>query len=170
MTDESRVMVHHLKYEGLWRVADELARIVRRHCPRPLSGVLVPIPLGTRRLRERGYNQATILARAIGHQWEMPVSEHLLVRTRETRSQTTLTPHDRARNVADAFRSCVSGVGSRMPVILVDDVLTTGATLAEAARAMQQAGWGEIHAVTFARAMPFEVSVGMDDPPRKMRS
>jgi predicted amidophosphoribosyltransferase len=109
-------------------------------------------------LRTRGYNQSEVLARALARKWRIPVLPDLLARTRETPTQTALTPGTRLANVAGAF--AIANVERRMSnlevrnstFVLVDDVFTTGATLAEAARALEQAGAQTIHGVTFARA------------------
>src|SRR5207247_484756 len=113
------------------------------------GAVLVPIPLGARRLRERGYNQSEHLARALGARWSLPVRADLLARRRETTTQTALTPVARLANVAGAFEARNMAASA---LVLVDDVFTTGATLAEAARALSQAGAVRITAVTFGRA------------------
>ena len=147
----ARRLVHALKYEG-WRCAAEpMAEVMQRTVGARLreADVLVPVPLGATRRRERGHNQAEVLAQALGRRTGLPVASGVLVRGRETRSQTALAPAARAANVAGAFR----GVGRLAPrPVLVDDVLTTGATLAAAAQALTAAGAVSIGAVTFARA------------------
>ena len=175
----ARAAIHALKYRGLPRVADELAEAVARiPIPGRERAWLVPVPLGPRRQRERGYNQSERLARALARRWQRPVAD-LLVRVRDTATQTALTPEARLANVAGAFEvrnrspetpgsrpgSGESGLESRLtpgaspgslpwpPLILVDDVFTTGATLAEAARTLAQAGARTILAVTFGRAV-----------------
>ena len=153
-------MIHHLKYDGFPALAAEMARVVARCVTRPASGVLVPIPLSAKRLRWRGYNQAAVLAGALRSLWSQPVHQRLLSRSGDTRSQTSLAPQERRVNVRNVFKAAPpqSRTGNRpSAVILVDDVLTTGATLAAAAEALQEAGWREIGAVTFARAMPFVI-------------
>jgi len=178
---EAREMIHHLKYEGYTALAGAIAEVIRRAAPHPPTGVLVPVPLGARRRRARGYNQATAIARALSARWRLPVWEHVLGRSRDTRSQTSLGPEERRSNVAGVFAAAAPpgvlgrrdaggrergdrdrtapGMGPRKAsgpaVILVDDVLTTGATLAAAASALEGAGWPTVSAVTFARALPF---------------
>ncbi len=159
----ARPAVHALKYGGLPRIADDLTAVMAQLRP-PSDGpsVLIPIPLATKRLRQRGYNQSEVLARALAREWggRIPVLVTLLVRTRETPTQTALTPETRLANVAGAFgvRNAKCGMRnfafrlSSFELILVDDVFTTGATLAEAARALEQAGARRIYGVTFARA------------------
>jgi len=158
---EAREVVHHLKYRGYQRLASFMAALIARHTPRPAGGVLVPIPLTRRRFRERGFNQASSIARALSRAWGLPAGEELLTRRREAGSQTALTPEERLANVADAFwalppRPHPAGEAAGDGVIIVDDVLTTGATLTAAASALAAAGWRRIGAVTFARALPFE--------------
>lgn len=163
----ARQAVHGLKYGGLPRIADDLAAVMGRLRPETDGpSVLIPIPLARKRLRERGYNQSEKLARALARQWRIPVFRDVLVRTRETPTQTALTPGTRLANVAGAFdvRRAAFDVWRRRlqinaardtphaALVLVDDVFTTGATLAEAARALEQAGATRVMGVTFARA------------------
>jgi len=167
LDEGARQAVHGLKYGGFPRIADDLAAAMGSVRPTTDGSLaLIPIPLARRRLRERGYNQSEKLARALARQWRIPVLVDVLVRTRETATQTALTPDTRLANVAGAFgvrnvefgmRNGTAGINSafRIPnftFVLVDDVFTTGATLAEAARALEQAGARRIYGVTFARA------------------
>jgi predicted amidophosphoribosyltransferase len=158
----ARPMVHHLKYQGLPALGREMAELIARLVSRPASGLLVPIPLARGRLRARGYNQAAAIARGLAAAWHLPVAEQLLERRRDTGTQTALTPEARSANVAGAFhappRHARHADRVHVPaVILVDDVLTTGATLCAAAVALAGAGWPVVHAVTFARALPYEL-------------
>ena len=168
----ARITTHAFKYRDLPRIAEDMAAAMTRLVPAPPARAqLVPIPLGAKRLRARGYNQSLWLARALARRWRLPVRSELLVRTRDTRTQTALTPAARLANVAGAFavrngeggiRNVAASSGSlhdhsalRTPhsaLVLIDDVFTTGATLAEAARALEQAGFTTISAVTFGRA------------------
>jgi len=167
----AREAVHALKYAGRARVTDDLAAAMSGAVLRGWDdAVLVPVPLGPGRLRQRGYNQSERLAQALGRRWNRPVVE-LLVRVRDTPTQTALTPAARRANVAGAFETRNVERGTRNgrtcecsafrapssafegPLILVDDVFTTGATLAEAARALERAGARAVLAVTFGRAV-----------------
>ncbi|HXH63439.1 MAG TPA: ComF family protein [Gemmatimonadales bacterium] len=165
LDDSARAAVHALKYGGLPRIADDLAAVMARTLAAPpRDAVLVPIPLGAGRLRTRGYNQSERLASALAARWGTRVAPELLRRARETATQTALTPTARLANVAGAFemRNGEGGVRNadrsaiRSPhsaFVLIDDVFTTGATLAEAARALERGGARRITALTFGRAI-----------------
>lgn len=149
----ARVAAHALKYGGLSRIATDLAAVMTRFLPPPdRTARLIPVPLGPLRLRRRGYNQSLSLARALGREWGLPVLAQLLARKRDTTTQTALTPSARLANVAGAFEAQKGILREAVPLVLVDDVFTTGATLAEAARSLEGAGFPNISAVTFGRA------------------
>lgn len=149
LDEGARRAVHALKYSGWWRIAEALVMPMRGLIEAPSEAVYIPIPLGKRRQRRRGYNQSEALARAMTARLGGTVDTALLSRTRDTRSQTKLTPDQRAANVSGAFVS--AGELPAHPV-LVDDVFTTGATLVAAATALHRAGATSVRAVTFARA------------------
>ena len=115
------------------------------------SGILVPIPLHRRRLKERGYNQSALLAHELGRLANLPVLEGFLVRQRDTPPQArTTSAEERRCNVADAFICADHQLGEK-EVILIDDVATTGATLEAAAEALRKAGTSSVWALTLAR-------------------
>ena len=150
-------IVHALKYQGWSAVAAGMAR--RMAALRfPLDVVqeraaLIPVPLSASRLRERGYNQSAELARHMSAVWGIPVREDILVRGRATATQTRLTPGERKRNVSGAFHAAVDRNSLRgLHLILVDDVVTTAATLNECAAALHDGGTRIISFVTFGRA------------------
>ncbi len=159
---EAKAVVHHLKYRGYPALADFAAVMIARYVNRPEEGVLVPVPLTRGKERRRGYNQAALVARALGARWGLDVHDTLLVRVREGGSQTALTPEARLANIEDAFQvrwdPVVPGRSANTGelVIIVDDVLTTGATLNAAASALVEVGYSRVAAVTFARTSPFE--------------
>jgi ComF family protein len=110
--------------------------------------VVIPVPLHPRRLRARGFNPSAVLARAVAREQRAQLETHLLVRCRDTPSQTGLDRRGRARNVAGAFR-CTRVAPPA--VLLVDDVVTTGATVAECARVLRRAGAERVVVVCVAR-------------------
>jgi ComF family protein len=124
-------------------------------CP-PLPALFVPVPLHRSRLRERGYNQALELIRPLARARGIPVAESLLSRTRATPAQANLDAVTRRQNLRGAFEFHASALGGTAPggahVALVDDVMTTGATLRECARVLRRAGIGRIDVWALARA------------------
>src|SRR5690349_2149353 len=126
-------IVHALKYEGWSAVARELAeRMSRLSWPRDVVDerkALIPVPLASARKRQRGYNQSALIAKVLGERWRLPVWENAVQRTRETGTQTRLTPEERRANVAGSF--CVTGNAGDLSdahLIIVDDVVTTAAS------------------------------------------
>jgi ComF family protein len=151
-------IVHALKYAGWSAVADGMAeRMARLTWPRDVQNeraALIPVPLAASRERERGYNQSTLLAHALATRWHTPVWTDCLERVRATETQTRLTPDQRRSNVSGAFR-VRSPALSRLRgahLVLVDDVITTGATLSECAAALFASGARIMSIVTFGRA------------------
>lgn len=140
--------VHRFKYEGREELARGLSALFAG-CQPPRADVVAPIPLHPVRLRQRGYDQAALLAREAARQWSLPVRP-LLRRVRATPQQVGSDRRRREENVRGAFRALSAAAGRR--VCLVDDVLTTGATAAEAARTLLAAGAIRVEIRTLARA------------------
>ncbi len=145
---------HLLKYGNRPHIGLALGQVMGAayHATCPPLDLILPIPLHRARLYERGYNQSAMLARGMGHALDIPVSETMLVRRQATRSQTNLSRQRRWENVAEAFTIAQPEqvVGQRL--LLIDDVLTTGATLAAAAAALRHCGATSVHAATLALA------------------
>jgi len=149
--------VHALKYEGWTGLAsfmgDAIAHVLASEAP--AGAVVVPVPTTPRRERARGYNQAALLADRVAERLGLPRVDALL-RPMEGASQTELAPDARRENVHGAF--VASGAGARAivdrHVLLIDDVLTTGATGGAAARALSGAGARAVTLGAFARALP----------------
>jgi ComF family protein len=149
------VAIHELKFRGRLRVAERLAEAIAASpgCGRVLTpaAVLVPVPLHPRRLRERGFNQSELLARALGRRAGLAVAPEALVRRKETPPQTGLTAAARRSNVSGAFAVRRRGRVAGRVVVLVDDVVTTGATARACAAALRAAGSTDVRLVTAAR-------------------
>ncbi len=158
MAGNAAAIVHALKYGGWDELAGEMgARMGRvrfsRDVEAELAGI-VPVPLSRVRMRERGFNQAELLARAVAGVRGLPLVLGVLGRDRHTRRQARLSPPERKTNVSRAFRvvserrACIDGVH----VLLVDDVLTTASTVQDCVRALCLGGARAVSVVTFARA------------------
>jgi len=114
--------------------------------------LVVPVPLHRSRQSERGFNQAELLARRLGRVWKIPVGHGILRRRVATRPQTELNGRDRRRNVRNAFSVVKPAALRGQHVLLVDDIYTTGATCAEAARVLKRGGAAKVGILTVARA------------------
>jgi ComF family protein len=116
--------------------------------------IIVPVPLHPRRRRERGFNQAALLAAALQEQLLLPHSESPLSRVRDTLPQVGLSDAERKRNLRSAFRCERPALIRNRRILLLDDVMTTGATAASAAEALLAAGARSVSVLTVARAVP----------------
>jgi len=114
--------------------------------------VLIPIPLGKRRRKERGYNQVEMISMPLAEKMGIPYTANVLIRARETRSQVGLSAEERVKNVQGAFEARTKVQGKT--ILLVDDVATTGSTLSSGAEALYTAGAADVYAFTVARALP----------------
>jgi ComF family protein len=135
-------------------MAERMARLAWPSDVVEERSALVPVPLSAGRLRERGFNQSEVIAHALASRWRIPVWSDAIVRARDTATQTKLRPGDRLRNVAGAF-DVSSSVSQRLRgthLVLVDDVVTTAATLNACAEALLQSGARILSYVTFGRA------------------
>ena len=142
-----------LKYRPNQRLADEMATWLKRLFQRESwsASMVVDVPLAVSRLRERGYNQVALIASALARMLELPYDAEALRRIRNTPSQVGLAPAERWLNVSGAFRSYLSN-GTSQTVLLVDDLFTTGATMAACASALKASGVENIVGLTVARA------------------
>jgi ComF family protein len=147
-------MIHEIKYRQGHFLLPDLGRLSSVLFSNMAGGILVPVPLHWRRRWKRGFNQSKLICQALAREHGCSV-RHLLWRRRCRRPQVGLTRADRRRNVEGVF-ALVPGVlwkniAKDSPIYLVDDVLTTGATMNECAKVLTQAGFSNVHARTLAR-------------------
>lgn len=151
-------IIHQLKYDGMTSLGHELGRKLGEKLmtefPRPAIDGIVPVPLHATKLRERGYNQSNYIAMGIRERSEVPVFTSLLQRHKYTTSQTQLSAQERKENVGDAFelnkRYLLNLTGKTF--LIVDDVITTGATIEACAQALMNKGASKVIACSVALA------------------
>lgn len=146
-----RKLIHLFKFGGVQPLAGPLGRFLTQALPREQSfDAIVPMPLHWRRRWQRGFNQSDLLAREIARRWSVPVRK-VVRRAKATIPQAGLTSAQRRRNVQGAFAVKGKTRLDGMRVLLVDDVLTTGATAGACARALKRAGAAHVALLTLAR-------------------
>lgn len=150
---EGRVMeaLHRFKYSGEVNLARPLAQMASI-CVIQRPSLVIPVPLHPGRLKERGFNQSLLLARELSRLTGAPLDYSTLKRTRDTGQQVGLDRDERRRNVRGAFALAGRASLAGADVLLVDDVYTTGATIAECASVLKRAG-ATVRALTLARAL-----------------
>ena len=150
-------LITRFKHQARWPLGRLLAELLARHLqhafadglPRPQR--LVPVPLARRRERQRGFNQAAMLARWLGGALQVPVDERLLLRTLDTPAQQGLDARARQRNLRRAFAVDARAELAGAHLALIDDVLTTGATAQTLARLLRRAGAARVDVYCLAR-------------------
>lgn len=165
--NELREMLHAFKFSGVRRVGKGVlggwiaAALLALEGEAAATLLVVPVPLFEQRQRERGYNQAELLARAAVRRmrrlrpaWQMELRTDLLQRVRDTRAMFQLRPDQRRRNLQGAFRVSRKDVVGGREILLIDDILTTGATANQCAKALLKAGATRVWVATVARAQP----------------
>jgi ComF family protein len=149
---ELRTLIHLFKYSRIRTLAGPLGKLLARALPREQAfDVIIPMPLHWRKQWQRGFNPSELLAHEIGRRIHTPV-ENSVRRVRNTPAQAGLTSAKRRLNVSGAFQAKKSAAIDGRRVLLIDDVMTTGATAASCARALQRAGARQVTLLTLARA------------------
>lgn len=148
-SDTLREAIHYLKFSGLKRLARPLGKFLQE-LPVPEMDGIVPVPLSKKSLRQRGFNQTLLLARVLSGCLKIPVHMDTLYKTRDTLPQIELSAKERISNLKNAFE--VSGDLSGLRLILLDDVMTTGATARECSKTLMKGGAKEVIVVTIARS------------------
>jgi len=146
--------LHALKYRGNMAVGEgfalQMLDFVR--CLMWNVDLIIPMPLGRQRLKERGYNQVAVVAQPLAYFAGLAYAPQALWKSRETRSQVGLNVHQRQQNVQNVYQADPRLVGQKS-VLLMDDVATTGSTISSSTEALLSAGAREVYAITIARAL-----------------
>jgi predicted amidophosphoribosyltransferase len=149
------------KYFGNWGAAQMLGESLGQ-LPKPWLGatpVLIPIPLASRRLADRGFNQSMVIGKSLAKKWQLPIQSRWLRKCKPSARQASLSGPQRRHNLSGLFEASAAVRNQR--VVLVDDIMTSGATLSEAARAIAHAGGQVVAAAVIARVAT---------PPRRLQS
>jgi ComF family protein len=169
--DELRDMVHLLKYERMGGIAPLLGPLLAQVILSLEAGaakelVVIAVPLFPSKQRQRGYNQAILLANAaiqelrrLRPEWKLRPQHSWLRRTRDTKSQFELSSRGRRRNLEGAFAADTSAIVPGCEVLLIDDIYTTGATARECSRVLRRAGARKVWVATLARAQTPRVAM-----------
>ncbi len=152
----AREMVHKLKFEDDVKLALCMAKLMALRVPKHPDSVLIPVPMHINKLRERGYNQAGLLASMIGKLNKMPCEIGVLSKKRDTKNQSSLNYNERKKNILGAFAidKMYAATIINSHVIIVDDVCTTKATINECSKILIKAGAKSVSAVVFAVTRP----------------
>ena len=150
-----RELIHKFKYNGKEHLGEPLSRLMSefiREYSLPIDYIdcIIPVPLHKTRLREREFNQSEVLSRYLAQEFNKELVSNAIERFRHTRTQTELETHQRASNVKNSFRVTDPQAIKGKFILLVDDVLTTGATSSEAAAALKSAGANIVFVLTIA--------------------
>jgi len=152
-----REAIHLLKYRGKLQVVRPLLDLALAHFHAHFQGAafdaVIPVPLHRRRLMQREFNQAAVLAHGLAAQLGIQVLERVLVRVRWTQPQVELSGDERRRNMKGAFAMTDASLIDGKRVLVVDDVLTTGATVSEAAKTLKAAGATRVDVFALARVV-----------------
>jgi ComF family protein len=152
----ARELIHRFKYDRRVQLCRPLgmltARLLASFAREAAPELLVPVPLHVKRLRQRGFNQAVLLGEVLAREWQVPLARRNLCRLRWTEPQISLAATERAANVRGAFGVADPASLRGKRLILVDDVYTTGSTVAECTRVLMKAGAAAVFIVTVARA------------------
>ena len=149
--------IHLFKFEKKNVFAKHLIQLINAHVPTDCSiteyDFILPVPIHRKRLRERGFNQATLLAKGIAQVGGVPLLTNVLVRHRHTVAQSSLDSEARQQNIIGAFEIRNPDVIRNKRILIIDDVFTTGATICEAVNELWKADPAEIDVLTLARSL-----------------
>lgn len=150
-TPEIQKLVHHLKYNGMTKIADFLGKIMAtQFIHKEEVDCIVPIPLHPVRYRERGYNQSEKVAFVLSKFWCVSMQSNILKRISYTPTQTHLTAEERQKNLSNSFNASCEKVKGQS-ILLVDDIITTGSTMNICAKVLKNAGAKQVFGCSIAR-------------------
>jgi competence protein ComFC len=141
--------ISQLKFHGLKRLSKPLGTLLL-DCELPVIDGILPVPLSVKGLRERGFNQSLLMAKILSKNLQVPLFMDILWKKKETLPQIGLSKKERSTNLKKAFE--VKGDIRGLRLLLVDDVMTTGATITECSKVLMNAGAQEVIVLTLARA------------------
>ena len=149
--------IHLFKFEKKKAFAQHLIRMINAHLPTDCCvadyDFILPVPIHKKRLRERGFNQATLLAKGVAQAESVPILTDILIRHRHTVAQSRLDREARQQNIIGAFEVSKPDVIRDKRILIIDDVFTTGATIREAVNELWKADPAEIDVLTLARTL-----------------
>jgi len=148
----ARNVIFRFKYEGKRLLSKPMANLIFKKADNITGDFLIPVPLHKKRLKERGFNQAGLLAAELAELTKLPAYDGLR-RVKETEKQFELGPEQREANMDDAFALCNGFCVDDADILLVDDILTTGATVRACAKVLKQAGARSVSLIVFASAV-----------------
>lgn len=152
-----RKCVHKFKYNGMLSLEGIFAKIMadyaEKYIDKNLFDIIIPVPLYGAKLRERSFNQAAILASYVSDKLQIPCVSNNLIRIRAGKSQTDLSKKERLKEIKGAFKSNKPAIVNGMSILLIDDVLTTGATVHECSKTLKLAGARYIEVFTLAQGI-----------------
>lgn len=146
-------LIHSFKYDGAKDILEILGPLITnlaKNRPLPKNPILIPVPLSYSRLCERGFNQSELLAQYLSQALNISVSSNTLKRTRHTKPQAEFKRRERLKNIIDSFTVTDPSPIKNKNIILIDDVVTTSATIGECAKALKRAGVKKITVLTLA--------------------
>jgi len=153
--------IHQFKYKRNISIGETLASFMADFQFSNIDfadySIMIPVPLHTTRLRERGFNQSLVLARILGKKKQIPINFSLLKRQKFTLTQTGSNKQERKQNIKGAFEVTDKRKIAGKNILLIDDVFTTGATVNECAKTLIKAGAQKVSVLTLARVLPHEV-------------
>ncbi len=151
-----QTLIHSLKYGGKFRagifLGEKTGQLIQQNCMDWKIDLIVPVPLHKLKKLGRGYNQSFYIAKGLSRILKKPVDESILIRKKNTLSQTNMDLAEREKNIRNAFSIKNSAIAAGKNILLVDDVITTGATINECARVLKYAGANRVYAVSAAIA------------------